>query len=67
MNECPCETCITLAICQNKKLVPLVKSCIILRNFLVTRESSKGMVFSGEKLNSYYEVMKVKTKKMVGG
>jgi hypothetical protein len=54
---CPCIECITLARCKHKKLWVLIKKCVLLRDFLVKRENSKGEVLDAKKLLEFCNYM----------
>lgn len=33
MNKCPCETCISLALCRHKRYLQLFKGCYMIREY----------------------------------
>jgi hypothetical protein len=58
--ECPCVNCITLALCQNRKMFPLIKQCSLFSKYIVKSESSKGTVLHMSKLIEFCDYMKIK-------
>lgn len=65
--ECPCDKCITLAICKNKTIEQLVHECILINKFLIESvtqtRTSKTTILYTDPLHAICHVMGIGIRK----
>ena len=67
IDKCPCENCICVPMCINRKIIPSIRNCSLIFSYLVKRESSGTTVLHKERLHEYCCIMKIRLEKVYKG
>lgn len=65
VSDCPCDGCITFALCINKKVQNLIFDCPLLNEYVIDHISANGTRshMDGNNFYVFCQVMGIKTKK----